>query len=199
MSRLFRRSPACVAALVVCLASAVAAQRPLSVTRLGDVKRYGPGIALATLTDVHVRITAPAYLVVLRVDPAGGIEPIFPPDTLGSPEYAPGTHIVSAPAPEPEGQNARLPDPVVRSADVLARGGQSVRPPAAGPSDIEGDIVAYWLVIVSDATTNATEVREILKTARLNFSSVRDELRALPRILVGGRATHWAAWFAPVN
>lgn len=191
--------PQAILALAVLLAAPLAAQRPLSVTRLGDVKHYGAGIARATITEVQIELAFPGHLIVLRVDPVGGIEPVSPAPDQEFTERAPGLHVITAPAPEPLTAQGRPPEHVVRSADVLARGGQAVRPPAAGPSDLEGEIVAYWLVIVSDSATSAAQVQAILQAARLDFATVRHQLRALPRILVGRRATRWAAWFTPVS
>jgi hypothetical protein len=179
-------------------AAPLAAQRRLSVTRLGDARQFGPGIVLATIPEVRFELTRPAHIIVLRVDPAGGIEPVFPPDTGAFTERAPGVHAIAAAAPEPPA-SARLADPVMRSPDALARGGRAVRPPAAGSDDFEPTVVAYWLVIVSDTLTTAAGVRALLGEARLDFGSLQEELRALPKILVGGRARRWGAWYAPVS
>jgi hypothetical protein len=177
----------------------LAAQRRLSVTRLGDARRFGPGIVLATIPEVRFELTRPAHIIVLRVDPAGGIEPVFPTDSGAFTERAPGVHVMAAPAPEPPSSTAHLADPVVRSPDALARGGRRVRPPAAGSDDFEATVVAYWLVIVGDTTTTAAEVRSLLKASGLTFGSLQEQLRALPKILMGGRARQWGAWYAPVS
>src|SRR5207253_1365417 len=68
-----------------------------------------------------------------------------------------------------------------------------------GAADAGDSVVtpkAFWLVVVSDVATSASEVRAQLQAMKLDFSSVKAELEALPKALVGNRAGSWAAYYA---
>jgi hypothetical protein len=167
------------------------------VTRVGSARAFGPGILYATVRELRFELSKPAEVIVLQVDPTGGISPMFPSDS--EPGQRPsGVHVLVAPLPEAgaAGDEPRL-TPRVETAAELARAGRAVRPPAAGMPDT-ASIVAYWLVIVSDAPTTGAEVRAQLESMPLEYNSVEAELKALPAALVGKRTKNWGAWHAAV-
>ena len=187
------------AAAVLVASTGLHAQRPgLRVTRLGAARSFGPGIVEATYAELKFELTREAHVIVLQVDPNGGITPMFPVDS--GPGLRPsGVHVLTAPAPVAlTGNEARINDPVLQTAAELARSGRAVRPPAVSVGE-EAPIVVYWLVIVSDIPTSAQEVRTQLETMALNYRSVDDELRALPGALVGQRGKGWGAYFTGVQ
>lgn len=191
------RAVASLATFLLVVATSLGAQAAPRVTRLGAAKSYGPGILQATLSQVRFEITKDAFVIVLQLDQNGGISPMFPTDS--EPPLRPsGVHTLTTPKPAVlAGDAARYEDPVLSTAAELARGGRSVRPPAAGMPDT-ASIVAYWLVIVSDVATSGPELRAQLEAMELNFRSVEAELRALPAALVGKRTKAWGAYWAPV-
>ena len=82
---------------------------------------------------------------------------------------------------------------------TLARAGRRAPPPGADLGDSVSTPPAFWLVIVSDVATNASEVRTRLQAMKLEFPSVKAELEALPKALVAKRAGSWAAYYAPAG
>lgn len=188
-----------IAFFLVCLTASAAglgAQTMHRVTRLGAARTYGPGIIHASLGELRFELSRPAEVIVLQVDPVGGITPMFPVDT--EPSVRPsGVHVLLAPAPQASaGEELRLA-PRLQTAADLARAGRSVRPPAAGMPDT-ASIVAYWLVIVSDVPTTGRDLRAQLEEMKLEYGSVEAELKALPPALVGKRTKNWGAFFMPV-
>lgn len=185
------RALLCLTGLALLAPVGLGAQKAaVRVTRLGAARSYGPGILQATYAELRFELTRDAHVIVLQVDPSGGITPVFPADS--EPGLRPsGVHILAGANPVvPAAEEARITDPVLRSAAELARAGRAVRPPAVAMDDT-ASIVAYWLVIVSDVPTSGWEVRAQLVSMPLNYRSVEDELRALPAALVGQRAKGW--------
>ena len=187
-------------AALLCLVTATVlhAQAP-RVTRVGAPRTFGLTILHASLAELRFELGREAQVIVLQVDPAGGITPMFPTDSEPG-LRPPGAHFLTGPAPTAAAtpDDPRL-DPVMRSADELARGGRAVRPPAVSMGDESMPILAYWLVIVSDVPTSAREVRAQLQSAALDFGSVQDELKALPGVLIAERTKQWGAFYAAVR
>src|SRR6266700_2629709 len=105
------------------------------VTRLGAADAYGPGITAVSAGQVQFTLVRPAYVIVLRVGQDGGIEPIAP--RAGEPtQYDAGGSPVH--------------EPVLRSAEALARAGRRAPPPGADLGDSVVTPKAFWLVVVSD-------------------------------------------------
>lgn len=185
---------------VFCLAAAGlgAQQDAPRVTRLGTAKSYGLGLLQATLAQLRFELKTQGYVIVLQLDPTGGITPMFPADS--EPGLRPaGVHVLMAPTPDVAATDEpRFGAPVLETAAELARAGRAVRPPAAGMADT-ASIMAYWMVIVSDVPTSGREVRAQLESMSLAYRSVENELRALPAALVGSRTRNWSASWTAVR
>ena len=180
------------------------AQAPLPVTRLGRRTEFGPGIVAAGARRVEFELTRPAHVIVLLVDPDGGIQPVFPASGEHTTERAAGRQVVelkaatgAAPA-APDVSHA--PPPVMRSAQQIANEGERARPRATGDDEPRvALVVPYWLVITSDVATTAEEVQAKLESMSLQFSSQKAELEALARGLMARRTKAWAASYAPAG
>lgn len=185
-------------AALLCLVAATGlmAQGAPRVTRLGNAKSFGRGILQATLGEMRLELSRTAEVIVLQVDAAGGITPIFPTDSQPGARPA-GVHVVTAPvaAAVSSGEDLRL-DGVVQTAAELARSGRAVRPPAVSMG--EDKIVGYWLVVASDAPTTSREVRAQLESMAMEFGSVEELLKALPGVLIANRTKQWGAFYSPV-
>jgi len=200
------RLPIAVAILALAphLGSAQSGSSAPTVTRLGSRNAYGPGIVTSESRRLEIELTRPAHIIVLKVDPDGSIQPVFP---------APGEQVTERPAGRqeiallaqsgPARPSADVPHaaaPVMRSAQQLAREGQPARPRATGDDVPEAaPITGYWLLIASDVATSAEELQERLETMTLQFPSIKAELEALPRALVARRTKVWAAFYAPAG
>ncbi len=185
------------AALGLAAAGLGAQQTGARVTRLGAARSFGPGILQASTLELRFELIRPAHVIVLQLDPSGGITPLFPLDSTASLREA-GVHALTAPPPVvASAREVRVTQPVLQTAAELARAGRQARPPAVDIPDTAA-AVAYWLLIVSDAPTSGAELRAELESMRLNFRSVDEELRALPKTLVARRTKDWGAYYAPV-
>jgi hypothetical protein len=190
------RSLRCSALLCLLAATGLVAQGAPRVTRLGNAKSFGRGIVQATLGEMRLELSRTAEVIVLQVDAAGGITPIFPTDSQPG-ARPPGVHVVTAPVAVAVsgGDEPRL-DAVMQTAAEVARSGRAVRPPAVSMG--EDKIVGYWLVVVSDAPTTSREVRGQLESMTQQFGSVEEVLKALPGVLIANRTKQWGAFYSPV-
>jgi hypothetical protein len=181
------------------------AQAPLPVTRLGQRTTYGPGIVAAGARRVEFELTRAAHVIVLLVDPDGGIQPVFPASGEKTTERAAGRQVVELNAETGVAQaGARdvphAAPPVVRTAQQLASEGERARPSATGDDEPRvALVIPYWLVITSDVATTAEELQAKLESMNLQFSSQKAELEALARGLMARRAKAWAASYAPAG
>lgn len=189
--RYHRRIPV----IIGLLAAAPLAAQGVRVSRLGAAKNFGPGIVEASPGRLRFELQKEAYVIALQLDAAGGITPVFPTDTMPSMNF-PGAHFLTTSLEDTTESDEPVTQRRVQSAQELARTGRSVRPPAVAMEDRPP--VGYWLLIVSDAPTTVTQLRAQLETMNLEFRSVEDELRALPKALVGSRAKTWGAYYASV-
>ena len=182
--------------LYLVAATSLVAQGAPRVTRLGNAKSFGRGIVQATLGEMRLELSRTAEVIVLQVDAAGGITPIFPTDSEPG-ARPPGVHVVTAPVAVAvsSGEDLRL-DGVVQTAAELARSGRAVRPPAVSMG--EDKIVGYWLVVTSDVPTTNREVRAQLESMTMEFGSVEELLKALPGVLIANRTKQWGAFYSPV-
>ena len=183
---------------------AVAAQAPLPVTRLGQRTTYGPGIVAAAPNRVEFELTKPAHVIVLLVDPDGGIQPVFPASGERTTERAAGRQVIELNAKPAGTQGSResphAPPPVMRTAQQLAAEGERARPSATGDDQPRAALVVpYWLVITSDVPTTAEDIQAKLESMDLQFSSQKAELEALARGLMTRRTKAWAASYAPAG
>ena len=167
------------------------------VTRVGGAKAFGPGIIYATVRELRFELAVGAEVIVLQLDPAGGITPLFPTDSEPGMRPA-GVHVLTAPLPveSAPSEDVRLTRRM-QTAEDLARAGRAVRPPAAGMPDT-ATIIAYWLLVVSDVPTTAHEVRAQLESMSLEYSSVENELKALPAALIAKRTKNFGAFYTAV-
>ncbi len=166
---------------------------PLAVTRLGAADAYGPGIVSVSPSEVRFELAQPAHVIVLRIEQDGTIDRIFPQRDDEPTQQQVGWHYMEAPEPE-VGAPPRILEPVLRSPDDLVRAGRRAPPPAS--PIVDSMAPTYWLVVASDVPTSASQVQSLLRSARREYRSVKVELEALPRTLVVGRATTWAAYYA---
>lgn len=184
---------------------AAQASAPLPVTRLGQRTTYGPGIVAAGVRRVEFELTRSAHVIVLLVDPDGGIQPVFPASGEHTTERAAGRQVVELKAETGAAQaGARevphAAPPVMRTAQQLASEGERARPSATGDDEPRATLVIpYWLVITSDVATTAEEVQTKLESMTLQFSSQKAELEALARGLMARRTKAWAASYAPAG
>ncbi len=188
----------CTALFLLLAAHPLVAQTPMArVTRVGAARSFGPGILYATVRELRFELSREAEVIVLQVDPVGGITPMFPGENELGLRPA-GVHVLSAPLPVETGagNEPRLAHRM-ESADDLARAGRAVFPPAAGLPDT-ASVVAYWLVIVSDVPTTGPEVRATLEALPLEYSSVENELKALPAALIAKRTKNFGAFYVAI-
>ena len=193
-------------AAVVALTPHIAAtQAPPNVSRLGSRTAYGPGIVATAPRRVEFELTRAAHVIVLLVDPDGGIQPVFPASGEKTTERAAGRQVVELNAETGVAQaGARdvphAAPPVVRTAQQLASEGERARPSATGDDEPRvALVIPYWLVITSDVATTAEELQAKLESMNLQFSSQKAELEALARGLMARRAKAWAASYAPAG
>jgi len=182
------------------------AQAPLPVTRLGQRTTYGAGIVAASARRVEFELTRSAHVIVLLVDPDGGIQPVFPASGENTTERAAGRQVVELNAPTDAAQTGGARDvphaapPVMRTAQQLASEGERARPSATGDDEPRAALVVpYWLVITSDVATTAEQVQAKLESMNRQFSSQQAELEALARELMARRTKAWAASYAPAG
>ena len=177
---------------------------PPAVTRLGSKDAYGAGIVAIQEDAILVELSRPGHVILVRVDGDGSIQPVFPTPGDTSNALPAGRHIVgivglqtnwSGPVPA-----APSYEPVVRSADALARQGRTARPSATGDDDplAPPAAVAHWLLVVADVPTSAKDVEALLRSMR-DFSSMKAELEAVARALTRRRTPLWSAFYAPVR
>jgi hypothetical protein len=182
---------------VVALGRGALAQRE-HVTRLGAAHAYGPGIVGVSSQQVVFHLTRAAHVIVLRVDAAGDIEPIFPVWSDQLTEYPAGAHSIEGPPLDTATQPSKMIDPVLRSPAAVARAGRRAPPPGADLEPRDVAPAATWLLIVSDVPTSASELRARLEALHHGYVSVRREVEALPRDLLAQRTRVWAAYYAAV-
>ncbi len=112
---------------------------PPAVTRLASKDAYGAGIVAIQEDAILVELSGAGHIIVLRVDEDGGIQPVFPTAADTSNALPAGRHIVGIVGLQPNwnGPAPAAPsyEPVVRSADALARQGRAARPSATGDDD----------------------------------------------------------------
>jgi hypothetical protein len=190
---------AVVVVLLVASGALCAQSRP-KVTRIGAHRSFGPGIVAVSGAHVQFELVRAAHVIVVRVDPDGGMEPLVPEETGPPAERAAGPHLVATPTPTPTARApaARPLDPVL-STGALARAGRRSRPtdPVDGAA---GAPPSWWVVAVSDVPTDLAELRTTLESiGAQGFTSVEALVRALPKGLMAGRTEAWAGYYASVE
>lgn len=194
-----------IAAAVLALIPSVSwGQAGPNISRLGSRTAFGPGIVDAAPRRVEFELTRAAHVIVLLVDPDGGIQPVFPASGERTTERAAGRQVVELNAVPGAAQTGpdvpHAPPPVMRSAQQIANEGERARPRATGDDEPRvTPVTPYWLVIVSDVPTTAEEVQERLEAMNLQFSSMKAELEALARGLMARRTKVWGASYAPAG
>ena len=177
---------------------------PPVVTRLGSNDAYGAGIVAVQDDAILVELSGVGHVIVVRVDEDGSIQPVFPTAADKSNELPAGRHIVGIVGLQPNwsGPVPAAPsyEPIVRSADALARQGRAARPSATGDDDPRetGPPVAHWLLVVSDVATSAEDVESLLSAMSRDFSSMKAELEGVARALTNRRTRHWTGFYARV-
>ena len=177
----------------------------LAVTRLGSKDAYGAGIVAVQDDAILVELSRAAHVILVRVDEDGSIQPVFPTPGDTSNALPAGRHIVGIVGLQPNwsGPVPAAPsyEPVVRSADALARQGRTARPSATGDDDplARRAAVAHWLLVVADVPTSAEDVETLLSSMPRDFSSMKAELEAVAQALTKRRAHLWSAFYAPVR
>ena len=185
-------------------ASPVPPPLPPAVTRLGSKDAYGAGIVAVQDDAILVELSSAGHIIVVRVDEDGSIQPVFPTAADKSNALPAGRHIVGIVGLQPNwsGPVPAAPsyEPIVRSADALARQGRAARPSATGDDPPEaGPPVAHWLLVVSDVATSAEDVESLLSAMSRDFSSMKAELEGVARALTNRRTRHWTGFYAPVS
>ncbi|HZE93744.1 MAG TPA: hypothetical protein VEZ49_03475 [Gemmatimonadales bacterium] len=185
-------------------AASPAPPAPPTVTRLGSKDAYGAGIVAVQDDAILVELSSAGHIIVVRVDEDGSIQPVFPTAADKSNALPAGRHIVGIVGLQPNwsGPVPAAPsyEPIVRSADALARQGRAARPSATGDDPPEtGPPVAHWLLVVSDVATSAEDVESLLSAMSRDFSSMQAELEGVARALTNRRTRHWTGFYAPVS
>jgi hypothetical protein len=177
------------------LSTAPLGAQGVRVSRVGSPRDFGPGILQATPGRLAYQLMKSAHVIVLQLDAQGAITPVYPVDTAGS-FVDVGVHVLTTAVDSQPDTESPVTQRRLASAQELARTGQAVRPPAVAMEDRPP--VGYWLLILSDSPTTMAELRRQLEALTLDFRSVDDELRSLPKMLVGGRSKTWGAYYAAV-
>ena len=198
-----KRTPFSVLALLLAAAGCARHTIPPVVltpqARLGPAEDFGPGIVDVTESDVDLKLDAPAYVVALRVTNELGVQVVAP--VSGSPRSKRGTHYFRGGALSVADTSMRTVSSkscTVRADSREACVGMSPRyhitqlKQGGAPSDAPG----YWLLIVSDAPTPASDVMRRLGLMNLAYLALVDLVRSIPEPLIDSRTTHWAAYYA---
>jgi hypothetical protein len=136
------------------LAAFPLAAQGVRVSRLGAAKNFGAGIVEASPARLRFELAKESYVIALQLDAQGGITPVFPTDTMPSMHF-PGAHVLTTALDDTTASEDPVTQRRLQSAQELARTGRAVRPPAVAMEDRPP--VGYWLLIVSDAPTTATD------------------------------------------
>jgi hypothetical protein len=167
-------------------------------TRFGPAEDYGPGIRDVTPSDVDLMLDVPAYVIALRVTRELGIQVVAP--VSGSPRSRRGAHYFRGGAVSVADTSLRS----VSSKPCAVRGDSRescmglptrYRISQLKQGGATSDAPGYWLLIVSDAPTPATEVLRRLGLMNLADPSLEALVRSIPEPLIASRTTHWAAYY----
>jgi hypothetical protein len=168
-------------------------------TRFGPAEDYGPGIRDVTPSDVDLMLDVPAYVIALRVTRELGIQVVAP--VSGSPRSKRGAHYFRGGAVSVADTSLRS----VSSKPCAVRGDSRescmglptrYRISQLKQGGATSDAPGYWLLIVSDAPTPATEVLRRLGLMNLADQSLEALVRSIPEPLIASRTTRWAAYYA---
>jgi hypothetical protein len=167
-------------------------------TRIGPAEDFGPGIRDVTPSDVDLMLDVPAYVIALRVTRELGIQVVAP--VSGSPRSKRGAHYFRGGAVSVADTSLRS----VSSKPCTVRGDSRescmglptrYRISQLKQGGATSDAPGYWLLIVSDAPTPATEVLRRLGLMNLADPSLEALVRSIPEPLIASRTTHWAAYY----
>jgi hypothetical protein len=168
-------------------------------TRFGPAEDYGPGIRDVTPSDVDLMLDVPAYVIALRVTRELGIQVVAP--VSGTPRSKRGAHYFRGGAVSVADTSLRS----VSSKPCAVRGDSRescmglptrYRISQLKQGGATSDAPGYWLLIVSDAPTPATEVLRRLGLMNLADPSLEALVRSIPEPLIASRTTRWAAYYA---
>lgn len=188
-------------------------------SRVGPAEEYDLTIASVTPYDVDFNLAKPGYVVALRLTEGGGVRLVAPRG--GKPRTKAGTHYLRAatvreggvtwveesywtpvfglqpPCTGPQDQRASMGFPgCVDAAPYGPRGEEHrLRVPVHGTAG--SALPGYWLVIVSDTPTTASDVWRRLAALDRSDTSLLSFVRALPQRLIASRTAHWSASYAP--
>jgi hypothetical protein len=177
---------------------------PPTVARLGSRDAFGPGIMAVQHDAIQVELKDAGHIIVVRVDADGSIQPVFPTPDDTSNALPAGRHVVAILGLQPElstpATAAPALEPVIRTADQIARQGRQARPSATGDDPVRPvEPVAHWLLIVSDIPTSATEVESLLGAMTHDFPSMKAELETVAKALMHRRTRRWTGFYTPVR
>lgn len=167
---------------------------PLTLERVGVPDSFGPGLVALSEGQVEFRLTRPAHVALLWVDPAGAVQLYYPLRSADRSARRAGRHAISvAEVPSP------IESPVMTGAPSSSQPGRFPGAAsgmlAARPND-EEKISGYWVLVATDVPITAREVRGRL-APMAHEGGARAVLERLPPLLVAG-ATLWAVYVAPV-
>lgn len=175
-----------------------------AVTRLGSRDAFGPGIVAVQNDAIQLELKDAGHIIVLRVDADGSIQPVFPTPDDTSNALPAGRHVVAILGLQP-GLSTPLTaapslEPIIRTADQVARQGRQARPSATGDDPVMPvKPVAHWLLVVSDIPTTATEVESLLGAMSHDFPSMKAELETVAKALMNRRTRRWTGFYTPVQ
>jgi hypothetical protein len=188
-------------------------------SRIGPAEEYDLTIANVTPYDVDFNLAKPGYVIALRVTEGGGVRLVAPLD--GKPRTKPGTHYLRTETVRSGGVTwveesywtpaFGLQPLCTGPADKRSAMGSlgCVDAPPYGPPAEEhrvrvpvygrawSALPGYWLVIVSDTPTAASEIWRRLATLDRSDTSLVNFVRALPQRLIASHTANWLASYAP--
>jgi hypothetical protein len=188
-------------------------------SRVGPGEEYDLTIVTVTPYDVDFNLARPGYVVALRLTEGGGVQLVAP--LGGKARTKPGTHYLRAatvrdggmtwveesywtpvfglqpPCTGPQDQRASMGLPGCVDAAPYGPPGEEhrMRVPVSGTAG--SALPGYWLVIVSDTPTTASDVWRRLAALDRSDTSLMNFVRALPQRLIASRTANWSASYAP--
>ena len=161
----------------------------------GASDSFGPGFVALSESRVEFRLSKAGYVILLWVGSDGKVDLYFPLRSRDKNDRKAGRNALSI-------SDVRSPieAPTFAGAPSSTRPGQ-MAPGTPGSTMAgraeEGGTAGYWALIVADVASTAAQVQTRLAPMSRE-GGVDSILTRLPLLLVEGRASSWAAYYAPV-
>jgi hypothetical protein len=168
---------------------------PLVLDLRGATDSFGPGPVALSEAKVEFRLTRAAHVVLLWVAADGQVSLYWPLRSGDRSARRAGRQAISV-----EDVRAPVEAPVMAGAPTSSQPGRMAPTGGgmlAGRPDAAVGPAGYWVLLVADVPISAAEVRMRLGPMS-HAGGGAAVLERLPEVLLVGRATLWAAYFAPV-